>query len=74
MYRTQDIVGLMGNIVDGIQRPLRVSHLMSSSHRLIRLHGHLVHPRTFKVHLYSTWYQYRSAGSLPQVGFRPSIL
>jgi hypothetical protein len=28
--RIQDVVGLMGNIVDGIQRPLRVSRFMSS--------------------------------------------
>ena len=30
-YRIHDVVGLMGNIVDGIQRPLRVRRLMSSS-------------------------------------------
>jgi len=48
----------MGNIVDGIQRPLRVSLPIQLVYALI-LTCSTVHPGALEFHLYTPWNQYR---------------
>lgn len=63
-------IGLMGNIVDGIQRPLRVSLHFSCVNNLPILRD-TVHPRTFQIDLHSSRHQHRGAGSLDILGLHP---
>ena len=57
----------MGNIVDGIQRPLRVCSLLIS--QSVRDQDPVVYPRTFKVYLYSPGHQHGGLRPQRQVGF-----
>jgi len=58
----------MGNIVDGIQRPLRVCQLLAT-HLTFLIPG-LGYPRTFQVNLYPSWHQHRCSGSVIAMGFQ----
>lgn len=58
----------MGNIVDGIQRPLRVRHLVIFVRHLYNL-GYLVYPGDVEIYLYSTRHQHFGARPLTEVGF-----
>jgi hypothetical protein len=60
----------MGNIVDGIQRPLRVRVLRVPI--ALALKYHPGHPGALQVHIYPTWYQYRCSGPIFEMGFYSS--
>ena len=53
-------LGLMGNIVDGIQRPLRVSDYFPPDYSYRAISA--VHPRTFQIDLHTPRHQYRGFG------------
>jgi hypothetical protein len=63
------ISGLMGNIVDGIQRPLRVCRGLLLRATYPQLIYHLGNPRTIQVDLYSQGNQHRGPRPFPQMGF-----
>jgi vacuolar-type H+-ATPase catalytic subunit A/Vma1 len=64
--------GLMGNIVDGIQRPLRVSVHFSRVDNLIQ--WDIVHPRTVQINLHPSRDQYRGIRSLDILGLHPRCI
>lgn len=66
-------IGLMGNIVDGIQRPLRVSfHFGCEDHPPISYHT--VHSRAVQIDLHSSRYQHRGARSFDILGLHPGLV
>lgn len=48
-------IGLMGNIVDGIQRPLRVSFMRAFLPHPSNQHCSSVHSGALQIHIYTSW-------------------
>ena len=61
--------GLMGNIVDGIQRPLRVCFMHALQAYLSHQSYALVHSGAIQVHIYTSWNQHRRTGPNFAMGF-----